>query len=374
MNRKIGPVVIIVLALVLIEVLYSSFGAKRRVQLDSGHQLVMGTFARVVAVAKDSGTAKKCIEAALVEIRKVDELMSDYRDDSEISEVNRNAAKRAVQVSESTFQVLQTSLEFSKLTGGAFDITVGPLVDLFHSAEKETIAPNKEQIAQAKSKVGYQKLKLDNQNRTVKFSVDGMRVDLGGIAKGYAIDRAVQIMQTCGATGGMVDIGGDIRCFGKPAKRKEHWLIGLQDPNVPLEGPRLAGTQSSGDIVIPAQVGISTGEVLLVLKLTNAAVATSGGYRRFALIEGKKYSHIIDTKTGYSSDQLTSVTIISKNATDADALATAVSVMGAEKGLALIEELPQTEAILISSQPKPAPSEVEEFQLIKTSGAEKYVK
>ena len=358
MNRKIGPIAIIVLALVLIEVLYFSFGTKRQVELDSGHQLVMGTFVRVVAVAKDSSTAKKCIETALAKIQRVDERMSDYKDDSEISELNRDGAKRAVRVSEPTYEVLQTSIEFSELTDGAFDITVGPLVDLFHSAEEETVAPGKEQIAQAKSKVGYEKLKLNSQNRTVKFSVEGMRVDLGGIAKGYAIDKAVEAMQTCGAIGGMVDIGGDIRCFGTPAKGKDHWLIGLQDPNVPFE--------SSGDIVIPAQVGISEGEPLLVLKLTDAAVATSGGYRRFALIEGKKYSHIIDTKTGYSSDQLASVTIISKNATDADALATAVSVMGAEKGLALIEKLPQTEAILIPSQPK--------LQLIKTSGAEKYIK
>ncbi len=347
MNRKIGPIVIIVLALLVIYVLFFSFGAKGHVQLDSGHQLVMGTFARVVAVAKDSSTAKKCIETALAKIQRVDERMSDYKDDSEISELNRDGAKRAVRVSESTYEVLQTSIEFSELTGGAFDITVGPLVDLFHSAEKETVAPGKEQIAQAKSKVGYEKLKLNNQNRTVKFSVDGMRVDLGGIAKGYAIDKAVQVMQACGAIGGMVDIGGDIRCFGTPARGKDHWLIGLQDPNETTDG-------------------LGTGEPLLVLKLTDAAVATSGGYRRFALIEGKKYSHIIDTKTGYSSDQLASVTIISKNATDADALATAVSVMGAEKGLALIEELPQTEAIVIPSQPK--------LQLIKTSGAEKYLK
>jgi len=347
MNTKISRIVIIVSVICLILLLYFSIGTKGQVQLDSGHHLVMGTFARVVAVAEDSGIAEKCIQAALKKIRKVDELMSDYKDESEISQVNRNAAKRAVQVSESTYEVLQTSIKFSKLTGGAFDITVGPLVDLFHSAEKETLAPSKEQIVQAKSKVGYEKLRLNSHNRTVKFSVDGMRVDLGGIAKGYAIDKAVQIMQTCGAIGGMVDIGGDIRCFGAPAGGKDYWLIGLQDPN-------------------ETEDRLGVGEPLLILKLIDAAVATSGGYRRFALIEGKKYSHIIDTKTGYSSDELASVTIISKNATDADALATAVSVMGAEKGPALIEKLPQTEAILIPSQPK--------LQLIKTSGAEKFIK
>jgi thiamine biosynthesis lipoprotein len=363
MNRKIGPIVIIVFALFLIVLSYFSFSTNRQVELDSNHWLVMGTFARVVAVAKTSSTAKKCIQAAFAEIRKVDELMSDYKDDSEISKINRDAYKGSVAGSKPTYEVLQASIEFGKLTDGAFDITVGPLVDLYHSAEKEKVAPNKEQIAQAKLKVGYQKLKLDNQNRTVKFSVDGMRLDLGGIAKGYAIDRAVQAMQTCGAIGGMVDIGGEIRCFGTPAKGKEHWLIGLQDPS-------------------KTEDGLGTGEPLLVLKLTDAAVATSGNYRRFVLIEGKKYSHIIDPKTGYSSDQLSSVTIISRNATDADALATAVSVMGTEKGLALIEKLPQTEAILIPSQPKPVPSEArpernreaEEAGLIKTSGAEKYIK
>jgi len=326
---------------------------KGRIEADSGNRLVMGTFARVVAVAENSGIANSCIEAAFAEIQTVDELMSDYKSDSEISELNRDGFRREVEVSESTYEVLQRSIEFSKLTGGAFDITVGPLVDLLRSAEKKEVVPSEEEIAEAKLKAGYQKLKLDDQNRTVKFTVDGMKLDLGGIAKGYAIDRAVEAMQKGGAIGGMVDIGGDIRCFGAPPQGKNHWLIGLQDPSV---GP---------DIIIPAQAGISTGELLLVLKLENAAIATSGSYRRFVLVGGKKYSHILDTRTGYGSDELASVTVISKNATDADALATAVSVMGAEKGLALIETIPETEAILISLGP--------EFERVETSGAEKYI-
>ncbi len=324
-----------------------------RIEADSGHRLVMGTFARIVAVAEDSGTANRCIEAAFAEIQTVDELMSDYKSDSEISEINRDGFKRAVEVSKSTYEVLQRSVEFSKLTRGAFDVTVGPLVDLLRSAEKKEVVPSEEEIAEAKLKVGYQNLKLDGQNRTVKFTVDGMRLDLGGVAKGYAVDKAVEAMQKAGAIGGMIDIGGDIRCFGAPPRGKDHWLIGLQDPR-----------KAKGDI--------DTGEPLLVLKLENAAIATSGSYRRFVLIGGKKYSHILDTRTGYSSDELASVTIIADNATDADALATAVSVMGAKGGLALIEKTPQTEAILIpafagmTGQPK--------YKLIKTSGAEKYIK
>jgi len=346
MNRKIGHIVITVFVVCLIVAIYFSADTNKQVELDSGYRLVMGTFARVVVVAEDSNTAKKCIETALAEIHKVDDLMSDYKSDSEISEVNRNGAKTAVHLSQSTYEVLQRSIEFSKLTHGAFDITVGPLVDLFHSAEKKQVAPTKEQISQAKSKVGFEKLKLDDQNRTVQFAVEGMRLDLGGIAKGYAVDKAVEAMQTSGAIGGMVDIGGDIQCFGAPLKSRTHWVIGLQNPNL--------------DNYIGEQ------DLALKLKLANGAVATSGDYQQFVLIEGKRYSHIIDRKTGTSTEGLSSITIIAENATDADALATAVSVMGTEKGLALIEKLPATDAILITSQPK--------YQLIKTTGADKYIK
>jgi len=354
MNRKIGHIVITVFVVCLMVAIYFSADTNKQVELDSGYRLVMGTFARIVVIAEDSNTAKKCIETALAEIHKVDELMSDYKSDSEISEVNTDGFKKVIQVSQSTYEVLQRSIEFSKLTHGAFDITVGPLVDLFHSAEKKQVAPTKEQIAQAKSKVGFEKLKLDDQNRTVQFAVDGMRLDLGGIAKGYAVDKAVEAMQTSGAIGGMVDIGGDIRCFGAPPEGRNHWVIGVQNPNL--------------DNYIGEQ------DLALKLKLANGAVATSGDYQQFVLIEGKRHSHIIDRKTGTSTEGLSSVTIIAENATDADALATAVSVMGAEKGLALIEKLPATEAILITSQQEPVPSEGEGFKLIKTTGAQKYIK
>jgi len=347
MNKKISRTVIILFCLSLGAVSYFSLAGKGRVKVDSGYQLVMGTFARVVVIAEDSETAEKCIRAAMAEIHKVDELMSDYKSDSEISRVNREAAKRAVEVSKSTHEVLQRSVKFSILTEGAFDVTVGPLMDLFHTAEQEQVAPGEEQIALARSKVGFEKLKLDEQNKTVQFAVDGMRLDLGGIAKGYSIDMAIEEIKRCGAIGAMVDIGGDIRCFGTPPKGKTHWLIGLQDPNAALEG-------------------INSGELLLTLNITSAAVTTSGDYQQFVLIEGKRHSHIMNRRTGASAEGLSSVTIIADNATDADALATAVSVMGVEKGLSLIEKLPNTEAILINPQPK--------FELIKTSGAEKYIK
>jgi thiamine biosynthesis lipoprotein len=345
MNTKVRPIVIFVIILLLIALLFVFIATKRPVERKSGYRLVMGTFARVVVVAKDLGTAQKCIEAAFAEIDKVDNLMSDYKSDSEIGIVNKNAAEKPVRVGEETFEVLRRSIEFSKLTGGAFDITVGPMVDLFREAKKSKIAPSQEQIEIAKSKVGYEKLILDPNNRTVKFAVEGMRLDLGGIAKGYGIDKAIEATKKSGALGAMVDIGGDVRCFGIPANRKDHWLVGLQDPNLPADTSGL--------------------DIVLTLKITEGVVATSGDYQQFVIIDGKQYSHIIDRRTGTSSEALSSVTIIADNATDADALATAVSVMGAEKGLALIETLSETEAILIPAGQK---------DFIKTTGAEKYIK
>jgi thiamine biosynthesis lipoprotein len=317
-----------------------------RVDVDSGKRVVMGTFARVIGVAADSGTAKRCIEAAFAEITKVDELMSDYKDDSEISEVNRDGPKRAVKVSEPTYKVLQKAVEFSKLTGGAFDVTVGPLVDLWRSAEEANSIPTDTEFAEVRSRVGYDKLILDSNEMTVRFAAEGMRLDLGGIAKGYAIDRAVGAMQKEGALGGMVDIGGDIQCFGAPPEGKERWRIGLQDS-------RAVGGE-------PGQ-----GQILMVLELTDVAIATSGDYQRFVLIEGERYSHIIDAESGYGSGELTSVTIIGKNAIEVDVLATAVSVMGVENGLALVEQRDQAEVILVTSAP--------EYELIKSSGADRFI-
>jgi thiamine biosynthesis lipoprotein len=331
----------------LVAVSFLSCTGKDRVEADSGYQIIMGTFAHIVAVAQNAGTAKNCIRAALEEIHKVDNLMSDYKSDSDISRVNREAYEKPVQVSKSTFEVLQRSIGFSKMTDGAFDITVGPLVALFREAKETKVAPSEEQIAQAKSTVGFEKLKLDSENRTVQFSEKGMLLDLGGIAKGYAIDKSIEAAQRCGAVGAMVDIGGDVRCFGLPPKGRDHWLIGLQDPNSAIEG-------------------MEGGGLRLVLKVINEAVATSGDYQQFVIIEGKRYSHIMNRRTGKSAESLSSVTIIADNATDADALATAVSVMGAEKGLALIEKLPNTESILIG----PGPG----YEIIKTPGAEKYIK
>jgi thiamine biosynthesis lipoprotein len=344
MNIKNNRMLLATLSVLLVVVLYFLI-PKGPAEADSNYRLVMGTFARVVVVAANRNTANRCIEAAFAEIYKVNELMSRFKNDSEISIVNREGFGQAVKVNDSTYEVLQKSVYFSKLTDGAFDITVGPLMDLFRSSGKTEIAPSEEEITQAKAKVGYEKLILDDSNKTVRFAVEGMQLDLGGIAKGYAVDKAIEAAQKAGATGAMVDIGGNIRCFGAAPRGNKSWIIGLQNPG---------NSSDAGE-----------DNILLELKLTGKAVATSGDYQQFVIINGKRFSHILNPHTGISAEGLSSVTIITDNATDADALSTVVSVMGIEKGLALIEKLPNTEAILITSPPN--------SELIKTSGVEKYI-
>jgi thiamine biosynthesis lipoprotein len=355
MNKKtnyITPVVII--GAILVTAFYFMLTAERhqgwprkRVTAESGYREIMGTFVRIMAVAKDMQTAQACVEKGLGRLELVNNLMSVHNTESQISRVNRDAYGQSVSVSESLFDVLQKSLEFSKLTDGAFDVTVGPLVDLWHEAGKNSTKPTDDEIESAKARVGYEKLLLDGENKTVRFALDGMKLDLGGIAKGYGIDLATDAMQKAGAIGGMVDVGGDIRFFGAPPRGKRKWSVGLQEPK----------TDDSG---------LVSQRLVLMLEVLDKAVTTSGDYRRFVLIDGKKYSHIINPSTSTGAEGLSSVTIIAQNATDADALATAVSVMGKEKGLALIEKIPDTEAILISSGP--------EFEQTLTTGAEKYIK
>lgn len=312
----------------------------RPVQIDGGYREVMGTFARIVVVADNAQKARNCFEAGFEELRRIDSLMSDYKADSELSKVNRSAFGGPVKVSDELFWILHKSVDFSRLSNGAFDITVGPLVDLWRKAGEVNEMPDENSLAEAKSRVGCEKLMLDANEQTVRFAVDEMRLDLGGIAKGYSVDRAVKVMKQKGAVAGMVDSGGDIFCFGKPAD-KDVWLIGIQDPR------------------------LENNEPLMVLKLKDCAVATSGDYRRFVTIGGKKVSHIIDTNTATGANKLSGDTIIAPTALEADAISTIVNVLGAEKGLALIESLPGIECILITAGP--------EYRIIKSKRADAYI-
>jgi thiamine biosynthesis lipoprotein len=307
---------------------------------NSGFREMMGTFVQITVAAPSERQAQEFIDAAFEQMKQINREMNDHDPNSPISQLSLTAHLQPVVISPELFEVIGTSIQYSKLSNGAFDITVGPETQLWRRMQKTGQKPSDEEIAEARSKVGYEKLTLDKTNRTVKFAVEGMKLDVGAIAKGYAVDLAVKILQEKGAIGGMVDIGGNIRCFGKGPGKDGLWLIGLQDPR-------------------------KEEDILVKLRLNDMAVATSGDYRRFAVVGGQSYSHIINPRSAESVKELASVSVITTTATDADALSTTVSVLGKEKGAALIEGLKNTAAILITSQ--------EPDKLFQTSGTERFV-
>ncbi len=328
-----------VVALVAIGILFWFSQKDRTVTVDGGFRITMGTFARIMVVAENQQQADKAINAAFDEIFHIDELMSDYDPNSQLSQINQQAFDQPVPVDAELFEVLAAAKLYSCLSNGAFDITIGPVVQLWRKANEDNTAPSADALQKAKECVGYKNLILDTEKQTVRFAKEGMFLDLGGIAKGYAIDKAIRILQDAGVKGAMVDIGGDLRCFGTPANNKQHWLIGLQDP-------------------------ANEGNVLLTLNMDDRAVATSGDYRRFVMIEGQKHSHIVNPAIADSAQDLSSVTITAPTAMQADALATAVSVLGSEKGLLLVEILDECEAFII---------QVEDAVLQKSSNANIYL-
>jgi len=346
MGRVWNVVAAVVVVGFVLGLLCVSIVRRPAVEMDSGTRVLMGTFGRVVVIARSERAANACIEAAFDVQNRIESLMSYHRADSELNQVNRYAAQRPMMVNPMTFEVLRRAVHFSELSDGAFDVTVGPLVDLWQAAKDANVPPTREALAEARRKVGYDKLILDDKTATVRFAQEGMRIDLGGIAKGYAVDKAVEAMRSKGALGGMVDLGGNIRCFGRAPRGQQKWRIGIQDPNV-------------------APDDMDSSKYLLVLELGDASVATSGDYRRSFVVQGQKENHILDTHTGKGTSKLVSDTIIAPDATTADALSTAVNVLGAEAGLALIERLPSVEAIII---PAGAP-----MRLLYSHGAHAYI-
>jgi len=299
-------------------------------KIDSGTFLTMGTFGRIQIRCIDEQNGRRALGEALAALDEVDQRFSTYRDDSELSRVNRQAAKQPVAISAETYRLLQKAQDYSQRTNGAFDITVSPLIRLWKEAAKENRLPTEAEIREAKAKVGFEKLKLKASSPpTVSFGVEGMELNVDAIAKGYAVDQALAALRGPGIVAGLVDIGGEVSAFGQNRPGTD-WIIGIQDPQATKRDNPLSQ------------------QVYRQIRLQNCAVATSGNYRQYVRIEGKQYSHIIDPRTGRSADILPSVTVIAPTTADADALATAISVMGREKGIKLIESLVDTEALLIA--------------------------
>jgi thiamine biosynthesis lipoprotein len=307
---------------------------------NSGFHETMGTFVQATVAAQNPRQAQGYFDAVFAEMDKVKWMMNDRDPNSEISQLTQTAHLSPVAISPELFEVIAASVEYSKLSGGAFDITIGPETQLWRQMQKTHQQPSLEALAAAREKVGYEKLTLDPENKTVKFAIEGMKLDVGAIAKGYAVDGAIESLQRHGAVSAMVDLGGNVRCFGQGIAKNGDWMIGVQDPR-------------------------KSDELLLKLRLNDMAVATSGDYERYAEVDGKKHSHILNPKTAESVEELASVTIIAPTAIQTDAFSTIVSVLGKDKGLALIESTPDTAAIVTTAADPEKP--------IQTSRAEQFI-
>jgi len=280
---------------------------------------IMGTRIVVELWGDDATQANAAIDAVMAEMVNIDNNMSTYKPESEVSRVNAGAAKAPMPISQELFDLLTTALEFSRITEGAFDITyasVGFMYD-FHAHKKPTEA----EIESALPAVNYHHVVLDAKARTVFFTQPGVRIDLGGIGKGYAVDRAIAILQQRGISHALVTAGGDSRIigdrFGKP------WIVGIRHPD-------------------------DKSRVIAKIPLVDTAMSTSGDYERYFDEDGVRYHHIIDPRTGKSASKVRSATILASTATRTDGLSKTAFVLGAEEAMKIYEKLDDVDAILVT--------------------------
>ncbi|MDP3730700.1 MAG: FAD:protein FMN transferase [Candidatus Omnitrophota bacterium] len=297
--------------------------ANERIVEDS--RFFMGTVVQIkvsIDPAKYSeARAKDAISKAFDEINRIEDVYSVYKDTSEISRINRLRKNERLQISDGVFNLVHKTLDYSERTSGAFDITVKPLVDLWERAKRTNKLPDEHEFKRALERVGYKNVALDETVRTIHFKKDGISIDLGGAAKGYATDRAIFILEENGIDNAIVNSGGDMYCLGKRTAR-ELWKVGVQHPR-------------------------DRNRLFLEIGLQDRAIDTSGDYERYFVIGGKRYSHIIDPRTGYPiGDSAVSASVIAADSTTADILATAMCVLG-EKGFGIIKESGGIDAVLV---------------------------
>ncbi len=288
----------------------------------SEHRYSMGTAFDVTVVSLDSNTTSRAITAAWAEVERIEKLISSWDSNSQTHLINKNAGIKPVVVDSELFGLIERSIKVSKLTEGAFDISYASLDKVWDFKDSTLRIPSKESIQASIQHIGYEKIQLNHALKSVFLLDSGMKIGFGAIGKGYTANKVKELMLAMGITGGMVNAGGDLIAWGTKGDGSP-WKVGIADPK-------------------------KKGNIFAFLPIMNGAVVTSGNYERFLMIEGQRYAHILDPRTGYPVTGLKSVTILCPDAEIADALATAVFVLGETKGLSLINQLNEIEAILVN--------------------------
>jgi len=290
-------------------------------------KILMDTLVTITVVSDSKDTAEKAIDAAFSEIEYLEKLSNHYSPDSEITHINRNAGISEVKVSYDILKLLEKALYVSENTEGAFDITIGPVIALYDFHKK--IRPDDGMIKKILPLVNYRDIIVNRGRSTVLLKRKGMLIDLGGIAKGYAADKAADTLKKQGVRSGLVAVAGDIKAFGLKPDEKP-WKIGIRNPEA----------KNKED------------DIMATIELEDMAISTSGDYERFFLSGGKRYHHLLNPKTGLSANECRSVSIITKEGAYADAFATGIFILGPEKGLKVLDKL-GFEGMIIDSQGKP---------------------
>jgi len=285
---------------------------KEKVYLKS--KVLMDTLITISVVSGSGDKAEKAIDKAFGDLEKLDRLLNFFSDSSEVSEINRNAGLKAVVVSPETFEVLEKAIYASGKTNGAFDVTIGSVTTLWDFHKR--IKPENKRIKERLPLVNYKNIILNKKSSSVYLKKTGMLIDLGGIAKGYAADKAAEALKRKGIKSGLVSISGDIKAFGLKPDLKP-WKIGIRNPRA----------ENKED------------EIMATIEMTDMAISTSGDYERYFIIDEKRYHHILNPKTGYPVDECRSVSIVAKDGAVTDPFSTGIFILGAEKGIKLLEEM-----------------------------------
>lgn len=288
--------------------------------------LLMGGRFDISIVAKDSLLAEQNIDEVIAEISRIEYLISDWKPSSQVTQVNQNAGIQPVKVDKEVFELTQRAIAFSKITDGAFDISFAAMDRIWKFDGSMTEMPSAEAIKKSVEKVGYQNIVLDSVQSTIFLKIKGMKIGFGALGEGYATDKCRAMMLAKGVEAGIVNGSGDMSTWGKQPSGKP-WKIGITNP-------------------------FKTEKNIAIVPLENEAVTTSGSYEKFVILDGKRYSHIINPATGMPATGLCSVTVFGPNAETANGLSTSLMVLDKEKGLLLLEKFPDYRAVLISDEGK----------------------
>ena len=281
-------------------------------------EAIMGTRVAVELWSEDADLATRAMDAVIAEMRRTDELMSTYKPESQLSAVNAHAFERPVRVDPEIVEVVSRALDFSRLSDGAFDITYASVGYLYDYRAHQR--PSAEQVAAALPGIDYRQVQVDPGANTIRFLRQGVRIDLGGIGKGHAVDRSIDTLRKLGIEHAMVNAGGDTRLLGD--RRGKPWIVGVRDPR-------------------------NEGKMVTRLPLEDEAISTSGDYERYFEEDGVRYHHILVPGTGDVARAVRSATVIGPDATLTDGLSTTVFVLGVERGMELVSRLPDVEAVIV---------------------------